>query len=116
MHANRSRTRLCQKEGDGPESQEPSPNNRREVLPVQDDAAVAVADLAVNEALGVRGEEQDHLRGLAGLGGAAQRNTVDDALRVLVREDRGHIGKRERRAHGVAADTELTAFLGDCLG
>ena len=62
MHANRSRTRLCQKEGDGPESQEPSPNNRREVLPVQDDAAVAVTDLAVNEAGEVGGKEEHHLR------------------------------------------------------
>ena len=91
MHANRSRTRLYQKEGDGPESQGPSPNNSRGVLPVQDDAAVAVADLAVHEAGKVGSEEQHHLRRLAGLGGAAQRNTVDDALRVLVRENRGHI-------------------------
>ena len=108
--------RLYQKEGDGPESQEPSPNNRREVLPVQDDAAVAVTDLAVNEAGEVGGKEEHHLRRFAGLGGAAQRNTVDDALRVLVREDRGHIGKRERRAYSVAANAKLAAFLGDCLG
>lgn len=62
MHANRSRMRLYQKEGDGPESQEPSPNNRRGVLPVQNDATVAVTDLAVHEAGEVGSEEQHHLR------------------------------------------------------
>ena len=56
-----------------PSRQEPSPNNRRGVLPVQDDAAVAVTDLAVHEAGEVGSEEQHHLRRLAGLGGAAQR-------------------------------------------
>ena len=116
MHANRSRTRLCQKEGDNPESPGSPPNDYRGVLPVQDDAAVAVTDLAVHEAGEVGSEEQHHLRRLAGLGGAAQRNTVDDALRVLVRKDRRHVGKRERRAHSVAADAELTALLGDRLG
>ena len=108
--------RLCQKEGDNPESPGSPPNDHRGVLPVQDDAAVAVTNLAVHEAGEVGSEEQHHLRRLAGLGGAAQRNTVDDALRVLVRENRGHIGQRERRAHSVAADAKLAAFLGDCLG
>ena len=116
MRVARGHTLLCQKEGDGPESQEPSPNNRRGVLPVQNDATVAVTDLAVHEAGKVGSKEQHHLRRLAGLGGAAQRDTVDDALRVLVRKNRGHIGKGERRAYSVAADAKLAAFLGDCLG
>lgn len=72
MRVTRGHTLLSQKEGDGPESQEPSPNYRRGVLPVQDDAAVAVADLAVHEAGEVGSKEQHHLCRLASLGSAAQ--------------------------------------------
>ena len=61
MRVARGRTLLCQKEGDGPESQEPSPNNHRGVLPVQDDAAVAVTDFTVYKAGSIACKEQYHL-------------------------------------------------------
>ena len=85
---------------------------------VQNDTAVAVADLAVYKAGSIGSEEQDHLSRLARVSSTAQGDHADylGALFSVVRQSLGHGSYSEGRAYSVAGDAVLAAFLGDGLG